>query len=313
MMDDATSHGGGKRGPSRFARALARGALRLYPLAWRQRYEAEVFDVLTLHTVSYWTVLDVLLGAADAHLRRDLLPGRLTSMAHRIRTSEIMIFVAFVLFSVGWLSLRFVRDPLPIWEHATQTHPTLLVALTVMDVAGVVNTLAILAGGLPLLASALWAAIRTRHSTAVLLVVVVPLVALAALAGYALLAQPYWTQRQSAAPSAPLTPLAVILQLGLLLMLVLIVVASTWAVAAAIGRSEVSLGALRFALLPGGIATAAMVVGLVAGLVLLALIVSVAPEVGTWPPIEAGIALMLLVAATLALVALRRGLAASRT
>ena len=97
--------------------------------------------------MSYWTVLDVLLGAADAHLRRDLLPRKLTSMAHRIRTSEITIFVAFVLFSVGWLSLRFVRDPLPVWEHATQAHPGLLVALDTLDVAGIVSALAILAGG----------------------------------------------------------------------------------------------------------------------------------------------------------------------
>ena len=76
--------------------------------------------------------------------------------------------------------------------------------------------------------------------------------AVAALVGYALLAQPYWAERQSAALDAPLTPLAVILQFGLLLALVLVVVASTAAVAGAIGRSEVSERALRFALLPAG-------------------------------------------------------------
>ncbi len=198
-------------------------------------------------------------------------------MAHRIRTSEITIFVAFVLFSVGWLSLRFVRDPLPVWEHVTQAHPGLLVALDTLDVAGIVSTLAILAGGLPLLASALLGAARTRRWNIVLLFAV-PVVAVAALVGYALLAQSYWAQRQSAAPDAPLTPLAVILQFGFLLALVVVVVASTAAVAGAIGRSEVSERALRFALLPGGIATVAMGVGLVAGLALLALIVGQAPR-----------------------------------
>jgi hypothetical protein len=47
-------------------------------------------------------------------------------------------------------------------------------------------------------------------------------------------------------------------------------------------------------------------------LALLALIMSVAPEVSTWAPIEVVLALLLLIAASLAIVALRRGLSASR-
>ena len=291
--------------------AITRTTLLLYPPAWRERYADEVLAVLEQHRVTLWTVFDVLLGAVDAHLRRDLLPGRLTSMAHRIRTSEIAIFVAFVLFCLAWLPLRFVRDPLPVWEDAVRVHPELYAALTALDVSGLVAFLALLAGGPPLLLSALLGALRARRWS-VLLLLAVPLAALAALVGYALLAQPEWTQRQSAAVLAPLTPLAVVLQLGFVLLVMAAVLGSTAAISAAIGRSELSERVLRFALLPAGIAAVAMLAGLVAAWTLLALIVTEAPQVGTWPPIEVVIALLMLAAVLLAVVAFRRGLAAAR-
>lgn len=297
--------------PTRRSRylALTRAALRLYPRAWRERYADEVLELLEQHRVTLWTVLDVLLGAVDAHLRRDLLPERLTSMAHRIRTSEISIFVAFVLFCLAWVPLRFVRDPLPVWEDATRAHPEVWFALAALDVCGVVATLAILAGGVPMLVAAIGGAVRARH-WGVLLLFAVPVLALAALIGFGALALPASTARQSSAPDAPLTVLAVILQFALLLAALLAVALSTVAVARGIARSSVGARVLRFALLPGGIATVAICAGLIAALALLTLITLEAPEVGTWPPIEVGIALLMLAAAVLAVVALRRGLAA---
>jgi hypothetical protein len=315
MMADTSDDRGGDRqrvaGSHLRYLTITRAALWLYPLAWRERYAAEVLSVLEQHRVTPWTVFDVLLGAVDAHLRRDLLPGRLSSMAHRIRTSEIAIFVAFVLFCIAWLPLRFVRDPLPDWEDAVRVHPELSAALAALDIAGLVAFLALLAGGLPILASALLGALRARRWS-VLLLLAVPVVVFGALVSYGLLAQPYWTQRQSAAVFAPLTPLAVMLQLGLVLLVLAAIVTSTAAISAAIGRSDLSERVLRFALLPAGIAAMAMVAGLLAALALLALIVSVAPQVGTSPPIEVVIALLMLAAALLASVALRRGLAAVR-
>ncbi len=267
--------------------------------------------MLEQHRVTLWTVIDVLLGAVDAHLRRDLLPGRLTSMAHRIRTSEIAIFVAFVLFCLGWLPLRFVRDPLPVWEDAVRAHPELYAALTALDISGLVASLALLAGGLPLFLSAIVGAIRDRRWT-VLLLFAVPLLAVAALVGFGALAIPASVARQSSAPEAPLTPLAVILQFALLLFAFAAVIASTVAIAGAFGRSELSERILRYALLPAGIAAVAMLAGLLAAWTLLALIVTEAPEIGTWPPIEVVIALLMLAAVLLASVALRRGLGAAR-
>ena len=74
---------------SSWLRRWAPRLLRLYPRSWRDRYDDEVVAVLAEHHVTYWTALDLVLGALDAHLHGDLLPRRLTSMAHRIRSSEI--------------------------------------------------------------------------------------------------------------------------------------------------------------------------------------------------------------------------------
>jgi hypothetical protein len=54
-------------------------------------------------------------------------------------------------------------QPAPVWEAAAAAHPALLVALTLLRLAGLVATLAVLAGGLPLVVSALAQSIAARH------------------------------------------------------------------------------------------------------------------------------------------------------
>jgi len=59
---------------------LAMWMLRLYPPAWRERYEAEMVALLWQHEITLWTVLDLFIGALDARLgphyrqARQLLP-----------------------------------------------------------------------------------------------------------------------------------------------------------------------------------------------------------------------------------------------
>src|SRR5579885_3392735 len=93
-------------------RTLIRWLLRLYPRAWRERYADEITLVLAAHRVTLWTALDMLLGALDARLHPDLLPGTVVSVAQRLRNSEVAVFCAVVLFCLAWLPLRLVRDPL---------------------------------------------------------------------------------------------------------------------------------------------------------------------------------------------------------
>jgi DNA-binding PadR family transcriptional regulator len=42
--------------------------LRLYPPAWRERYEAEMVALLEQHEITFFTVVDLLVGALDARL-----------------------------------------------------------------------------------------------------------------------------------------------------------------------------------------------------------------------------------------------------
>lgn len=286
--------------------------LRLYPRSWRDRYEDEVAELLAEHRVTLWTCLDILLGALDAHLHADLLPGRLTSMAHRIRTSVIAIFCAFVLFCVAWAPLTLVRDPLPVWESAVRAHPELLTALNLLDVAGLVATLAVLVGGVPVLVAAVawaWRARRKRQ----LLLFATPLLAVILLVFFAAVAIPLSGARQSSAPNAPLTPLAIVLQICLTLLLLVAVGGSTAALALAVAHSEVETRLLRFALRSAAVATTALAGGLLASLTLTALIFAEAPQVSFWPPLHAVDLLLMLAAVALASFGLSRGIQATRS
>jgi len=47
---------------------MVRTLLRLYPATWRQRYGAEIFDLLVLQSTSPSIILDVMRGAIDARI-----------------------------------------------------------------------------------------------------------------------------------------------------------------------------------------------------------------------------------------------------
>ncbi|MFI5271742.1 MAG: hypothetical protein ACHQ4H_01750 [Ktedonobacterales bacterium] len=283
--------------------------LRLYPRAWRERYRDEVAAVLAEHRITLWTMLDVVLGAFDAHLHGDLLPRRLTSMAHRIRSSEITIFCAFVLFCIAWLPLGLVRDPLPVWQSAVAAHPELLIASTILGLAALVATLAILVGGVPLLVSALAQAVAARRWR-LLALFAAPLIAAAALVAVRL-GDIQWSSVSQSGVLLMRQPIA--LQVVLILLPLVAIGGSAAAVAAAIARSELSLDMFRFALLPAGVAATALVLGSLGAVALTALLFTEAPQISVGSPaLQAGGLLLMLGAALLAGFALRRGVRAAR-
>lgn len=292
------------------AKALARAALRLYPRAWKERYAAEVGWVLEQHRVTFWTVLDFLTGALDAHLRRDLIPERLVSMAHRIRTSEIAIFCAYVLFALAWVATRtYLRDPLPTWETVTRLHPEIALTLNVLDLAGLVALLAILVGGLPLLLASIqsaWAEKRWGR----LSLLGLPFLTGAALVFYSIFASSQWATRTAPAANAPLTTTAIVLQLGLLILTLVVVASTVAALALVVARSERNERLVRFALVPAGITTIGVLVGLGAAIALTILTTEEAPSVATSNIAPIVLAMMAL-AGVLAVSALVRGVRAS--
>lgn len=288
----------------------AQRLLRLYPRAWRERYGDEVAAVLAQHRVSLWTLLDMLLGAYDTHLHGDLLPGRLVSMAHRIRSSEIVVFCAFVVFCLAWGPMQQMRDPLSVWESTVQIHPEIRTALDVVNSAGLVALLAVLAGGIPILIGTIRAAASARRWD-VLLLFTIPFVMVAIVVGYALLASGTWTQRV-APGSQDITPLAAALQLGFVGLCLLTVILSVGAVARVVSQSDVSDRVLRFALVPATVVTVALVGALAAVAALAALTISEAPQLGS-PPTMGIVLALALAAVVLALAGLKRGWSAART
>ena len=259
-------------------RLWARRILRFYPHAWRERYESEMEHVLLNHNVPLWTLVDLLVGALDARLHPDLLPRRITTVMYRLRTSVIVVFCAFVVYSVAWFAVRFVRDSIPVWEQVVLVHPGIGTALGVVDSVGIVALLALGIGGVPMVYVVLCNAWRERQWRQLGLLAVPPL-ALVALFGYALLAGQASVQRDPrGTPDAPFTVVALILQFGFVLLLLAAVGGSTVAVALAVRRSRLSDRLLRFGLVPAGVVTFAMVVGLVATIILTVLVSVEAPQ-----------------------------------
>jgi hypothetical protein len=207
-----------------------------------------------------------------------------------------------------------VRDPLAGWEPVARLHPAVRAAYDLVQLAGLVALLAVLAGGLPVVFVALRQAFRARRRDLLRLWATPPLAA-GVFAGYCLLASLGWTSRQSAAPDASLTPLALLLQLGLVLGFLLALGVSSAAVALAVGRADLGARVLRFALAPAALAALAIAVGLVATLALGALLAANAPgllSASTLWPVLATIVLLMVVAAILAATGLAQGLRATR-
>ena len=289
----------------------ARRVLRCYPRAWRDRYASEMEWVLQDCPITLWTLLDLFLGALDTRLHPDLLPRRITSMAYRVRTSEIVIFCAFVVYGIAWFAVRFVRDPIPVWEKAVQVHPEIRVALIAVDGAGVIALLAMAIGGTPIVYVVLRNAFRDRRWK-LLGLLAVPLLAVGVLLSYVALASGTWTQRATnGTPGAPFTPLALVLQLGLVLLLLAAVSGGTAAVAIAVGRSRLSDRLLHFVLIPAAVATLGIATGLVATIILTLLILTEAPQLHGSPGNLEIVILVMAGAAVVAVNALRRGLRAA--
>ena len=199
-------------------------------------------------------------------------------MVYRLRTSEIVIFCAFVAYSVAWFAVRFVRDPIPVWEHVVQVHPEIRTALLAVDSAGVMALLALLIGGVPMVYVVLRLALREWQWRLLGLLAVPPL-AFILLFSYALLAGETSTQRAPhGTPDAPFTTLALILQFAFVLLLLAAVGGSTIAIALAVRRSRLSDRLLRFELVPAAMMTLGMVIGLGATIILTVLILGQAPQ-----------------------------------
>ena len=254
----------------------------LYPRAWRDRYAVE-FDVLLeqcLH--SPLDVVDVFLGAVDAHLQ--LLNGedlswRMMNMINKLRTTILMVFTAFIGFIVAGFSLVGLADDSPMIP-LMKTNPALAAAWTTIQVGSAVALLAVVIGGLPLALTVVRRALAgDRRSRGLLLVPVFSFLALLLYLVFVFLVGSDRIQIQGVVRVVQpgyFPPGNRLMMEGLMLVFILGAIANTLAVWKVISRNDteqetfhavgrsLTVNIYRFAFMPAVIAMLSMLVMLVA-------------------------------------------------
>ncbi len=235
-------------------RRAVRWLLALYPAAWRERYAEEFLALLEDYPLSLLGVLDVLLGALDAHLHADAMFGRMIAMLERLRATAITVFCAYIAFVVAGLAYaKLTEDTLSQFN----AYQALALTFHTIQAGSVIALLAVLAGGLPIALAAVRQAMARRRWRPLLLFAVPP-VSLAVWLGYTLVLVDV---------VAPTTDLSIhtmpgrIAGLAWIALFQLAAVASTAAVVVAVRQSDISPQLYQFAArIPAVITTLAMAV-----------------------------------------------------
>lgn len=232
----------------------ANALLRLYPPAWRERYQDEVEALLDQHAVTLVTILDLFWGALDARLDPAFTSERMFRPMSRLRTSMIVVFCAYAAFTLGFLAFQRLTfpyssvNPYTYVEFAgySPPHPEIGIAMNIIIIAWQVGLLALAVGGVPIALDILWQAWR-RRNWRTLAFFATPLVLLAICATSIYLVDTHWLTYGSeenfaayVASDAPVLAIEAILLFGS-------GIASVVVISYAVARSQVSLGALRFA------------------------------------------------------------------
>jgi hypothetical protein len=270
---------------------------RLYPRPWRERYAVEFEAMLEQSLNSPLDVIDVMLGALDAHLQ--LLNGekvnwRMMNMLNKLRTTILIVFASYVGFIVAGMALVGMLDDSPLIPYM-QTDIASTLAMNVIRVGAVVALVAVVVGGLPLAITMIRRALKfDRRNLALLLVPVASFFVLVVYFGFIFLVA---TGRiyingivQVVQPGY--FPLGNRLLLGgLMLIFVLGAIASTLAVWKVVSHTDdelvafhpmgrtVNIQIYKFAYIPAMIASISMLVMLIATLVWSVLVFSALPQV----------------------------------
>lgn len=229
--------------------------LRLYPRAWRDRYEEEFAALLEQCPFSLGDLFDIIVGAIDARMHPCVpLQGGRAFMIGRLSGAMIMGFCAYISFFVAGVTFEETTHDdyfVTLTAYLPRFYPAYTVFSLVIVIGFAVALLAVLVGGLPIA----WAVIRRAGSVArkELLFWAVPLCSLVVLlAGNDVLLAVEDTRIALPAGVAELVGVTY------LVVLVGAAIASTAAVARAVTRSTISEHCFHFALIPATVATVAM-------------------------------------------------------
>jgi predicted membrane protein len=161
----------------------ARRMVRLYPRAWRERYEEEFVAMLEQGPVTIKDLFDVVFGAVDAWLSPQVVyEGRLV-MVSRMRGSVLAVlwaWVGLVVAGVGFRKMTEYDD----FVRAARDSALVGVAFDTVVVGAVVALAAVAVGGAPVAFAALRKALAERRKDVLLLCM--PLIFGAGFVGYIL-------------------------------------------------------------------------------------------------------------------------------
>ena len=245
---------------------LYRWLLLVHPAPFRRAYASQIAQVFrqccydaysragTRGVLQLWlpTVGDLLAGALAEY--REQWKGSVTMPGYR--RAATMIFGAYITFVVTGLAFNQMSEGI-ITSRLPTEYPTIAIAYGTLLVSSVIALLAVLVGGLPIALAAVRYAITQRRWDIVARFSVPP-VALALFFGVLALLKTLnlgGTTQQTI--HSPLRVLGFGILSGVF---VLAAIVSTSAVISAISRSEIDERLFRFALVPGAVATLAMLI-----------------------------------------------------
>lgn len=228
--------------------------LRLYPRAFRERYEDEMLAMLEQRPLSFADTLNLLTGACDAHLHPHLGTSgmgwseRMIQMFLTLRRSVLTIFCAYVGITLSGMALQKMTE-YDDFQEVARTSPLVGLSFNLVIIAAVVALLAVLVGGLPVAVAVVRSALaRKRYGSLFLLMV--PVLAFFVFLGVTLLLE----RLKGSGPHVGLF-------FGTLIVAALV---SPAALCLAVVHSEISEKLLHFTLLAFALGTFSMVVILAA-------------------------------------------------
>ncbi len=147
----------------------ARRLIAFYPTRWRERYSDEMLLILEDSPPTAGTILNLFIHLFDAYLHQALVKERTLSMLQRMRTNELVIYGATLIFFVAWflaqLHVTVPGQPEALSSSFSYT-PSLLV--NIIHSVSYILPLLLLLGGLPILLAACWQALKARNFRALL-------------------------------------------------------------------------------------------------------------------------------------------------
>ncbi len=163
---------------------------RLYPRVWRDRYGAEFSELLEQCLHSPLDIVDVFLGAMDAHLQLfngENLTWRMMNMLNKLRTTILIVFTAFIGFVIAGFSLAGMLDDSPMIP-LLQSNLFLSLLWTTIQLGAVIALLSIVIGGFPLGLTVVRRALQKEHrGLGLLLVPVISFLVLVLYVGFVFL------------------------------------------------------------------------------------------------------------------------------